>query len=102
MAQISSIDSKLASQSGSRLMALAVAVSVAIITIIFSAFAFHYDQTARRLRLIEIDNYLSAMGSTTAWGVDKWLAEREHLISGLNAELSNSHGERSITSELRE
>jgi len=102
MTKISSIDSKLAVQSGSRLMALAVAVSVAIVAIIFSAFALHYDQTARRLRLTEIENYLSAMGRTTAWGVDKWLAEREHLISGLNVELSKSSNEREIASELRE
>lgn len=73
MARNSSIDSKLASQSGVRLMSLAVAVSVAIVAVIFSAFAIHYDQTARRLRLNEIENYLTAMGKTTAWeSINGW------------------------------
>ncbi len=102
MARNSSIDSKLASQSGVRLMSLAVAVSVAIVAVIFSAFAIHYDQTARRLRLNEIENYLTAMGKTTAWGVDKWLEERKNLISGLEAELSKRPTGEAILSELSE
>ena len=73
-------------------MALALAVSVGILAAIFAAFTFHYDQTARRLRLEEINDYLKLTGRTTAWGVDKWLAEREHLIQGLVAEIGAAGG----------
>jgi len=85
----------LAGQSGARLMAMALASGVGVVAVIFAAFTFHYDQTARRLRQAEIQNYMAAVGRVTAWGVDKWLAEREHLISGLADEISthddNSH-----------
>ena len=84
--------SSLATLSGARLMALALAVSVGILAAIFAAFTFHYDQTARRLRLEEINDYLKLTGRTTAWGVDKWLAEREHLIQGLVAEIGAAGG----------
>ena len=85
----------LASLSGAKLMALALAAGVGVVAVIFAAFTFCYDQSARRLRQTEIQNYMTAVGRTTAWGVDKWLAEREHLISGLADEISthdeNSH-----------
>lgn len=94
----------LASQSGARLMAMALAAGVGIVAVIFAAFTFHYDQTARQLRRTEIQNYMGAVGRTTAWGVDKWLAEREHLISGLANEIS-SHANNSkehLVSDLQD
>ncbi len=92
----------LASHSGARLMALALAAGVGVITLIFAAFTFHYDQTARRLRHAEIENYMAAVGRTTAWGVDKWLAEREHLIFSLAEELSTHTDQSHILSDLQE
>ena len=94
--------SALADQSGARLMALALAVSVGIVAVIFAAFTFHYDQTARRLRIAEINNYLTVMGRTTAWGVDKWLAEREHLITGLATGFSDKNTGADFVQDLKE
>lgn len=101
MASRASIRSNLASQSGARLMAMALAAGVGVVAVIFGAFTFHYDQTARRLRQSEIENYMGAVGRTTAWGVDKWLAEREHLISGLAAELSATDDPSGIVDRLQ-
>ena len=67
---------------------MALAAGVGVVTIIFAAFSFNYDQTARKLRRAEISNYMDAVGRTAAWGVDKWIAEREHLIIALTDELS--------------
>lgn len=92
----------MASQSGARLMAMAVAAGVGIVAVIFTAFAFHYDQTARRLRETEVRDYMAAVGTATAWGVDKWLAERENLISSLQSELSTHNDAAHISSDLQE
>ena len=72
-----------ASRSGARLMASALAAGVGVVTVIFAAFAYHYDLTARTLRRAEVENHMAAVGRTTAWGVDKWLAERLNLVSAL-------------------
>ncbi|OFW98546.1 MAG: hypothetical protein A3E78_05295 [Alphaproteobacteria bacterium RIFCSPHIGHO2_12_FULL_63_12] len=82
-------------------MALALSAGVGVVAVIFAAFTFHYDQTARRLRQVEIQNYMAAVGRTTAWGVDKWLAEREHLISGLGDEIATSGGNAEILRDLQ-
>jgi signal transduction histidine kinase/PleD family two-component response regulator len=102
MAQKSSHPKSLAAQSGGRLMAMALAAGVGVVAVIFGAFTFHYDQTARRLRQSEVEKYMSAVGRTTAWGVDKWLSEREHLISGLAAELSGPDNHEKILSRLKD
>ena len=82
-------------------MSLAIAVSVGIVAVIFAAFAYHYDQAARRIRLAEVDNYLSVTGRTTAWGVDKWLTERKHLIFGLGAELAGNANKSPVETDLK-
>lgn len=92
----------LASLSGAKLMALALSAGVGVVAVIFAAFTFHYDQTARRLRQVEIQNYMEAVGRTTAWGVDKWLAEREHLISGLGDEISTHDGNAHVLHDLQD
>jgi signal transduction histidine kinase/CheY-like chemotaxis protein len=83
-------------------MATALAAGVGVVAVIFAAFTYHYDRTARSSRHTEIENYVAAIGRTTAWGVDKWLAERVHLISGLSAELADSSDEARILAYLQE
>jgi len=83
-------------------MATALAVGAAVVAVIFSAFALHYDMTARKIRQTEIENYMTAVGQTTAWGVDKWLAERVHLISGLAEELAGTEEDDRISDFLKE
>lgn len=92
----------LATQSGAKLMAMALAAGVGVVATIFAAFTFHYDQTARRLRQIEIQNYMAAVGRATAWGVDKWLAEREHLISSLGDEISTHDDSSHLIRDLQD
>ena len=70
-------------------MIMALAAGVAVVATIFSVFTLQYDSTARSLREKEISNYVRAVGQTTAWGVDKWLAERMNLVSGLADEISS-------------
>ena len=89
-------------QSGARLMATALGVGAAVVALIFSAFTLHYDMTARKIRQAEIENYMAAVGQTTAWGVDKWLAERIHLVSGLADELAEADQDDQILRYLRE
>ncbi len=89
-------------QSGARLMATALAVGVAVVAVIFGAFAYSYDLSARSVRRSEISNYMSAVGATTAWGVDKWLAERLNLIAGLANELSRNEDEGAVRKYLQE
>ncbi len=89
-------------QSGARLMATALGVGAAVVAIIFSAFTLHYDMTARKIRQAEIENYMTAVGKTTAWGVDKWLAERINLISGLADELAEADQDDQVLRYLRE
>lgn len=93
---------KLAARSGARLMAMALIAGVGVIAVIFAAFTFCYDQTARRLRQTEIESYMAAVGHTTAWGVDKWLAEREHLITGLASELSTHLDDAHVLTDLKQ
>lgn len=92
----------LSRQSGAKLMAMALAAGVGVIAVIFGAFAFNYDQTARRMRKVEIANYMQAVGRTTAWGVDKWLGEREHLISSLAEEFSAHNSNAHVLDDLKE
>lgn len=92
----------LSKQSGAKLMAMALAAGVGIVAVIFGAFAFNYDQTARRMRKVEIENYMEAVGRTTAWGVDKWLGEREHLISSLAEEFSAHSSNEHVLNDLKE
>ncbi len=88
--------------SGARLMATALAAGVGVVAVIFAAFTWHYDRTARSNRHAEIVNYVSAVGRTTAWGVDKWLSERVHLISGLAGELSAPAGDARVVDYLKQ
>lgn len=83
-------------------MATALAAGVAVVALIFSAFTFHYDMTARQIRQAEIEDYMAAVGQTTAWGVDKWLAERVNLISGLADELAEADQDDEVLRYLRE
>lgn len=102
MSRISANTGELSKQSGARLMAMALAAGVGVVAVIFGAFAFNYDQTARRLRKAEIENYMQAVGRTTAWGVDKWLAEREHLIESLANEFSTHGNDDHVIEDLKE
>ncbi|MFZ5617310.1 MAG: response regulator [Pseudomonadota bacterium] len=91
-----------ASRSGAHLMATTLAVGVGVVAMIFAAFTFRYDQTARRLRQTEIENYMAAVGRSTAWGVDKWLAERINLVSGLAQELAEGETDEGIIELLKQ
>lgn len=102
MVRVTQGGAKTATQSGAKLMGTTLAAGVGVVAVIFAAFTFHYDQSARRVRQAEIENYMAAVGRTTAWGVDKWLAEREHLISGLAAEISNRETDAAILGKLKE
>lgn len=89
-------------RTGAQLMATTLAVGVGVVALIFAAFTYHYDRTARLNRNAEIKNYVSAIGRTTAWGVDKWLSERVRLISGLAEELSASEDSEGTVRLLKE
>lgn len=82
--------SSVASRTGARLMATALAAGVGVVAVIFGAFAYDYDARARALRTREIANHMMAVGRTTAWGVDAWLSERLHLVKGLADDLSSA------------
>jgi signal transduction histidine kinase/CheY-like chemotaxis protein len=82
-------------------MASALAAGVGIVTVIFAAFAYHYDLTARTLRRAEVENHMAAVGRTTAWGVDKWLAERLNLISALAHEAADANETVDILARLK-
>ncbi len=92
----------LQSRSGAQLMATALAAGVGVVALIFAAFTYHYDRTARINRHSEIESYVSAIGKTTAWGVDKWMAERINLISGLSEELSATQDQSGVLRFLQE
>lgn len=88
-------------RSGAQLMATALAAGVGVVAVIFAAFTFHYDRTARINRYVEIEEHVAAIGRTTAWGVDKWLAERINLVTGLAEELASAEGDADILRELK-
>ncbi len=68
-------------------MATALAAGVGVVAVIFSLFAYDYDARARSLRATEIASHMTAVGKTTAWGLDAWFDERMHLVEGLAADL---------------
>ncbi|MDZ7627273.1 MAG: response regulator [Parvularculaceae bacterium] len=76
-----------ASRTGAHLMATALAAGVAVVALIFGAFAYNYDARARALRSQEIADHMIAVGRTTAWGLDAWLSERLNLVAGLSGDL---------------
>jgi signal transduction histidine kinase/DNA-binding response OmpR family regulator len=76
-----------ATTSGAQLMAMALAAGVGVVAVIFALFSYNYDARARALRAQEIADHMTAVGKTTAWGLDAWLSERLHLVQGLAADL---------------
>ena len=88
-------------QSGARLMATAIAVGVGVVTLIFAAFALHYDTTARKMRSDEIAGHLGAVGRSTAWGVENWLGERLHLVARLGDDLGATPADANVDRLLR-
>ncbi len=87
--------------SGARLMATALAAGVGVVAVIFSLFAYDYDARARALRSQEIESHMTAVGKTTAWGLDAWLDERMHLVEGLATDLGNLDAEAAPIRQLK-
>jgi signal transduction histidine kinase/CheY-like chemotaxis protein len=90
-----------AAKSGAHLMAMALAAGVGVVAVIFALFAYDYDVRARSLRTREIANHMTAVGKTTAWGVDAWLSERLHLVEGLASDLGATAGPDATVGLLR-
>lgn len=74
-------------KTGLELMAVALAVGVGAVVLIFSSFAYYYDLTERSLRKQEIETYLDSVGRSTAWGVQNWLGERMRLAENAAYEI---------------
>jgi signal transduction histidine kinase/PleD family two-component response regulator len=75
-------------------MATALAAGAGVVILIFLLFAYFYDLKERNLRRHEIENYLTTVGASTAWGVDNWLDERIKLAEGAAYSLSKMDAER--------
>jgi signal transduction histidine kinase/DNA-binding response OmpR family regulator len=88
-------------RSGAQLMATALAAGVGVVALIFAAFTFAYDRSARLNRNIEVEDHLAAIARTTAWGVDKWIGERINLVAGLAEELADAESDAAILQNLR-
>lgn len=88
-------------RSGAQLMTTTLAAGTCAVVSIFLVFAFFYDAAQRDLRRQEINNYLSTVGDSMAWGVSNWLAERTSLTETIAHEITSANDGGNHTAHLK-
>lgn len=78
--------------SGTRLMAMALAAGTCAVLAIFLIFAVYHDISENSLRRKELSRYLQTVGEATAWGADNWLLQRIRLAEDIAHTIAESDG----------
>lgn len=87
--------------SGARLMVTALAAGVCAVVLIFAIFAVYQDYFQRRIQRGEVESYLESISSSTAWGIDNWLADRIYLAQVVAERIANAPPDTNIFNILK-
>lgn len=82
-------------------MATALAAGAGAVVLVFLCFALYHDASQRGMRRAEVEQYLRTVSSSTAWGIDTWLAGRMRLAEEAVHHLAEESDSAGIVEKLQ-
>lgn len=101
MVVIKKVQKHLAVESGTRLMATALAAGTLTVVAIFVIFVSYQLSVESRLQRAQINQYIESVGEATAWGVENWLTQRVKMAEEIAYTLSTAEDFDDAVSHLR-